>query len=139
MKSPAAKRKAVSELLPSESETSDIEELSSHDEDFEFTVERIRAEQVNDGVKQYLVKWQGYDDDRSTWEPAKSFADKSILKEWRQQRDSGDTLNQEGILELEARMGAYMVRREAIEAKRTRKQSLKKRQVRQNYSVATLA
>lgn len=35
-----------------------------------FEVDRILAERKVDGVTQYLVKWQNYEEKDCTWEPA---------------------------------------------------------------------
>ncbi|RWQ91849.1 hypothetical protein C8Q69DRAFT_408795 [Paecilomyces variotii] len=48
----------------------------------EYEVECILTELMfPDGVK-YLVKWEGYPVERSTWEPEDSFADPQTLKDW---------------------------------------------------------
>jgi len=42
----------------------------------EFTVSRILGERTDrHGVTQYLVKWEGYDDEENTWEPKEHLAD----------------------------------------------------------------
>ena len=35
----------------------------------EYEVERILDSRLVDGLRQYLVKWKGYDDSENTWEP----------------------------------------------------------------------
>ena len=42
----------------------------------------ILAERQNDGVTQYLVKWEGYDEHRNTWEPEGNFQSGDTIKEW---------------------------------------------------------
>lgn len=61
------KRKAV--VISSET-TSEAD--SGHDDDDEdvFVVERIVRSKVENGDKLYEIKWQGYDSDENTWEPA---------------------------------------------------------------------
>ena len=47
-----------------------VDELPSYDENQEFEVERILAKREDDqGRTFYLVKWQGYQYEDSTWEP----------------------------------------------------------------------
>ncbi|GAB5494897.1 MAG: hypothetical protein Phog2KO_51120 [Phototrophicaceae bacterium] len=38
----------------------------------EYLVDRILAERTVRGRKQYLVRWQGYDQSEDTWEPARN-------------------------------------------------------------------
>jgi hypothetical protein len=38
----------------------------------QYTVEKVVAKRVRDGVVQYNVKWSGYDDDSNTWEVAEN-------------------------------------------------------------------
>ncbi|MCJ1474972.1 hypothetical protein MMC13_003632 [Lambiella insularis] len=51
-----------------------------------YPLEAILAERVSNGVKEYLVKWEGYPDYRCTWETRSNFQDDSTLPEWKQQR-----------------------------------------------------
>lgn len=48
----------------------------------EYEVETILAQRTIDGIDKYLVKWEGYPDERCTWEPEDSFCDPLTLKEW---------------------------------------------------------
>jgi hypothetical protein len=48
----------------------------------EYPVEAILAERKFEGVKQYLVRWEGYSDLRCTWEPIESFTDQTNLQQW---------------------------------------------------------
>ena len=34
-------------------------------------------------VTEFLIKWEGYDDDQNTWEPKKHIFDKSLIDDWR--------------------------------------------------------
>lgn len=43
----------------------------------------ILAEREDDGRMVYLVKWQGYDEHRNTWEPEDNFNDSDTMNEWR--------------------------------------------------------
>ena len=49
----------------------------------EYILERILAERnATDGSRQWLVKWEGYPEERSTWEPRSSFTSGEPLFEW---------------------------------------------------------
>lgn len=51
--------------------------------------ERTVEEEDDDGLfvegKEYLVKWEGYDVDRSTWEPGSNFENSDTLHDWQAQ------------------------------------------------------
>ena len=34
------------------------------------------------GQREYLVKWEGYDDSANTWEPEENFEDISVIQEY---------------------------------------------------------
>jgi hypothetical protein len=58
------------------------------DDHEEFEVERIDGERINSrGVTEYLVKWQGYNENERTWEPIHHLehADE-IIRRWRANR-----------------------------------------------------
>ena len=48
--------------------------------DDEYIIEAIIGERENNGEKEYLIKWLGYDDD--TWEPTSHVMDTEALMEW---------------------------------------------------------
>jgi hypothetical protein len=49
----------------------------------EYYVEKILDKKYVDGKTYYLVKWEGYPEDESTWEPYKNLAHlKDMLKEF---------------------------------------------------------
>ena len=48
----------------------------------EYPIEGILAERVFDGTTRYLVKWEGYPDERCTWEPESSFQDDQTFHDW---------------------------------------------------------
>lgn len=52
----------------------------------EYVVEGIIAERDNDGIMEYLVRWEGYPDERCTWEPRSSFQDESTMLDWETQK-----------------------------------------------------
>ncbi|RFU33521.1 hypothetical protein B7463_g2795, partial [Scytalidium lignicola] len=51
--------------------------------DQEFVVERILAEKKQDDKPYYLIYWQGYPEEESTWEPEENIQDDTILDVWR--------------------------------------------------------
>ncbi|MCJ1397928.1 hypothetical protein MMC11_001124 [Xylographa trunciseda] len=48
----------------------------------EYPLEGILAERVSNGVKEYLVKWEGYPDERCTWETVSNFQNDTTIPEW---------------------------------------------------------
>ncbi|MCJ1284280.1 hypothetical protein MMC26_003611 [Xylographa opegraphella] len=48
----------------------------------EYPLEGILAERVSNGVKEFLVKWQGYPEERSTWETESNFRNDTTIPEW---------------------------------------------------------
>lgn len=48
----------------------------------EYAVETVLAERETGVVTQYLVKWEGYPEERCTWEPATSFQSLETLSDW---------------------------------------------------------
>ena len=52
----------------------------------EYPIEGILAERVIDGITEYLVKWEGYPDERCTWEPGSSFQDEQTFHDWQDRK-----------------------------------------------------
>lgn len=52
----------------------------------EYPVEAIIAEREVDGAAEYLVRWEGYPDERCTWEPESSFQSDDTLFDWKTQK-----------------------------------------------------
>lgn len=49
----------------------------------EYTVEKIIDSRINErGVKEYLLKWIGYDDKDNTWEPEENLDCPSLIKQY---------------------------------------------------------
>lgn len=60
---------------------------SVHSEDTGFNVEQILQEDTNaQGVKLYLVKWEGYPLHRASWEDRKQFESGLPLQQWEQRK-----------------------------------------------------
>jgi hypothetical protein len=51
-----------------------------------YAVDRILAEKQEDGSTYYLVLWDGYTEDESTWEPPQNIIDKELLDVWRKRK-----------------------------------------------------
>jgi hypothetical protein len=71
-KSSAKSKKAVEE--DDEEKTEDDNGDKDTNGDKEFNVESISQEKTENGVKKYLVKWEGYLASQSTWEPEENLA-----------------------------------------------------------------
>jgi hypothetical protein len=54
----------------------------------EYVIERILRQRTHQRRTQYLVKWQGYNDEDATWESADTLADTTALYEWQQLQQS---------------------------------------------------
>lgn len=59
----------------------------SEEKDEPYNLEAVLAEKTNEnGKKRYLVKWEGYDNHRNTWEKKKHFQFEQTLLDWRDQQ-----------------------------------------------------
>jgi transposase InsO family protein len=61
----------------------------------EYQVEEIKGERINKGKREYLVKWTGYTEDESTWEPYEHLKDCVALEHW-QSRDLAEAFTSAG-------------------------------------------
>ncbi|TGO22939.1 hypothetical protein BPAE_0149g00010 [Botrytis paeoniae] len=64
-------------------ESTDEEHYGS---DHEFIVERILAQKTEDGQTLYLIRWTGFPEEESSWEPRKNILGQSILDAWKRRR-----------------------------------------------------
>ena len=64
--------------------TSTVSETYASDD--EFKVNRILAEKTQGGKKIYLISWDGYPLEKSTWEPQKNIQDDEILDVWKERK-----------------------------------------------------
>lgn len=73
-------------LIEAESSNDDSVSLTStvmSEQQEEYVIDGgVLAEQNDNGTILYLVKWEGYGEDRNSWEPADCFASEMTLKEW---------------------------------------------------------
>jgi hypothetical protein len=51
-----------------------------------YYVNRILAEKEEDGITYYLILWDGYTEDESTWEPPQNIMGKELLDVWRKRK-----------------------------------------------------
>eukprot|EP00493_Phyllostaurus_siculus_P021362 UN21689 len=58
-------------------EDNDEVEQSSH-----YKVERILKERSNGSIKEFLVRWDGYDSTHDTWEPEEGVGHTSAYEDW---------------------------------------------------------
>ncbi|OCT45547.1 hypothetical protein CLCR_01396 [Cladophialophora carrionii] len=81
-------------------------------EEPEYEVERILAQSTFEGRTVYLVKWLNFGDEQCTWEPAESFLTPSTLADWEQQLAKHDTLDEDEVARVQARMDAFQLAQE---------------------------
>ena len=72
--------------MEEEEEEEDDDDESGDEE--EYVIDSILEERTHKGKMQYLVSWQGYDD--QTWEPAASLAKTQALVDWKEQQGACD-------------------------------------------------
>ena len=60
-------------------------QASQSEHSTEYTIERLLGAQVEDETTQYLVKWDGFDEEQATWEPASNIPPTSIEEYYRNQ------------------------------------------------------
>ncbi|QSZ33727.1 hypothetical protein DSL72_005298 [Monilinia vaccinii-corymbosi] len=65
-------------------ESTDEEEYPS---DHEYTVERIMAQKSENGQQLFLIRWMGFPEEESSWEPRRNILDKDILDAWKSRRN----------------------------------------------------
>lgn len=89
----------------------------------EYPLEAILAERDIDGIKKYLVKWEGYPDERCTWETESNFQDDRTLREWGLQklRISKGITEPYDVYALETRVENWITETEARKARRRAK------------------
>lgn len=129
--------------MPSDAETmnvdDDIDNISlastaESDQQEEYEVETILTElEFDDGVK-YLVKWENYPIERSTWEPRESFCDEQTLIDWRRKKQAiaEGKLEEFDLAAWEDRVEALEIARE--ERKRRRREKRKRLGLQENPS-----
>ena len=92
----------------------------------EYPLDRILAERNNNGVTEYLVKWQNYPDERCTWEAQTNFRNDSTIPEWdhhklRIKRGLEEPYN---VAALEARVEAWL---DATKKRKARRRAKRRR------------
>lgn len=91
----------------------------------EYVIDEIIAERDNDGTMEYLARWEGYPDERCTWEIKAHFTDVTLL-EWETQkmrvaRGYAEPYDVEALLDrVEAWISATRQRKSRRRAKRLR-------------------
>jgi chromobox protein 1/chromobox protein 3 len=68
---------------------------SEQDSD-EYVVECIKGKRIIDNQLEYLVKWEGYKDEESTWEPIENLQNVlNLIEEFEKKEESGHTANKD--------------------------------------------
>lgn len=80
----ANKSNEEEEIVQIEDDEDGIPQDNDKDEETEYTVEAIRKKRVNraTGQAEYLIKWEGYDEDSCTWEPVEHLECPKLLAEF---------------------------------------------------------
>ncbi|KAF5269892.1 hypothetical protein FQR65_LT05691 [Abscondita terminalis] len=74
------KSEPVSEDEEDEEEKKDEEE----DDDTQYEVQEIMNEKMMKGVRHYLIRWKGYDEDGDTWEPETTLDCADLIKKFKE-------------------------------------------------------
>ncbi len=115
-------------MLESESDDDDVSITSTVMSEVreEYPLEKILAERTTGNAPEWLVKWEGYPDERSTWETKASFTSEEPLFDWQAQkmRIGRGYEKPYDVAAIEARVGAIeeaqVIRRARRRAKRIR-------------------
>ena len=59
----------------------------------DFNVEKILGKKTEGGKVLYHVKWQGYEEDSNTWEPASNFLDKHVITQYELELEAAEKTN----------------------------------------------
>jgi hypothetical protein len=47
-----------------------------------YNIEKILKDRLKNGIRQFLVKWHGYDSSHNSWEPASVFVSPQIIEDY---------------------------------------------------------
>jgi len=97
----------------------------------EFLVDRILAERPAARGKEYLILWEGYPEEKSTWEPIGNIQHDEILEAWKERQK----LEVEGSKPV-FNIAAYNAKlKELLKAKKKRQQLRKQERIRRGIQV----
>jgi hypothetical protein len=106
-------------------------ESEQYSSDQEFEVERILAEKKEGNKKLFLIRWENYPVEKSTWEPTSNI-NQSILVAWKERKK----LEQKGTKEAFDVAAFEFKLKQAIKAKAKRHQRRKAERRRRNMTVS---
>ena len=72
----------ASNIRESEDDSISVTSTVQSDQRSEYDIEKVLAKQFRDGEWKYLVRWEGYPDERCTWEPRSNFKADNIIDDW---------------------------------------------------------
>ncbi|KAK4876829.1 hypothetical protein RN001_009335 [Aquatica leii] len=91
-KTSSPKKSKKSKLTEDEGE---VEQEKSEDEedDTQYEVEEVIDEKTIRGVKHYLIRWKGYDQDGDTWEPESTLDCPKLIKKFKEQKSNDENVS----------------------------------------------
>ena len=112
------------EVASSDEDSISITSTRSSDPEAEYNVEKILAEQVHeDGVRRYLLKWEGYPLHSATWEPAENLLGAQLLSNWEAEKAEirAGTRSPFDVLEHEAAQEEHIAEKQKRHRRRVAK------------------
>ncbi|TAQ86416.1 hypothetical protein B7494_g5266 [Chlorociboria aeruginascens] len=97
----------------------------AYESDQEFLVERVLAEKIKASIPYYLILWDGYPLEMSTWEPRENIQDESILDIWKE-RKTQEARGLKPTFDL-ANFYALLQKSEAEKANRHKRRKIKRK------------
>ncbi|KAK4876830.1 hypothetical protein RN001_009336 [Aquatica leii] len=66
------------------------QETSEEENDTQYEVEEVIDEKMVKGVRHYLIRWKGYDQDGDTWEPESTLDCPELIKKFKEQKSNDE-------------------------------------------------
>ncbi|KAF5269891.1 hypothetical protein FQR65_LT05690 [Abscondita terminalis] len=82
--SSSKKSKKPEPVSEDEQDTEEEKKEEEEDDDTKYEVEEIMDEKMMKGVRHYLIRWKGYDEDGDTWEPETTLDCPDLIKRFKE-------------------------------------------------------